>query len=356
MYENLYSYNEDINGKSVWMLFKPNFREEITLFNGKEKILSDGKVTMVGELTWDCGRREFPDIFISEDAQWGLEDNGFSYVLFVTEHTKEIITPLGSEWNKEFNRILKKCKEDYYQKKKKEIRLYFYEASKDRLKSCYLGDDKYCEYSLNRYSKPYCAIDKKYKKPDKDCFILGRIRKTIGLKNSKLLNFIEPMYEISLDFKKHKWDIGDDEYRRNISDLEKILYELLKFTIVKNPNSLEIARIQAHLNCKSKAPKFIKGEFTIKIMDALDTGDTKEVRKLYEILSTPQDCTNVKFELRIKEEITCLPDKNFNIFFENGEFDYLPAKWVYENIHNCTDASGLYLGKITDLTNRYKFY
>ena len=40
-------------------------------------------------------------------------------------------------------------------------------------------------------------------------------------------------------------------------------------------------------------------------------------------------------------------------FFENGEVKYSDARWVYENIHNCTDANGVYLGTLTDMYNFY---
>ena len=282
MYESIYTYSEEINGKMVMMLIKPNFREAITLFSGQNQILSDGKVTMVEELDVN---RQYQDVFVSENAQWGLDDKGHSYLLFVTERTKQIITPLGEMWNKNFNRILKKCKKDYYDKKKKEMRLYFYDTSKGKLKLCYLGDSivssKNFDYDLNRYFVPYCAIDKKYTKPEKDVFIIGRVVKTIGTKNSKLMDFVEPVFQVKLDFEKEKWDFG--EYEENISELEEMLYTLLAFTIKKQHSSLEIARIRAYLKCKQEAPNFIKNHFTINIMDAFDRGNPAKIRELYNV-------------------------------------------------------------------------
>lgn len=357
MYENLYSYNEKINGREVWMVFKPNFREAITLINGKNQISSDGKVTVKGEPVLAGTRSQFPEAFVSEDAQWAVEDDDFAYIIYVTERTNEIITPFGLEWNKEFNRILKRCKDDYYKKKKKEIRLYFYDAVNDKLKLCYL--DGMCSnyenysYSLNRYFSPYCSIDKRYTKPDRDCFIFGRVRKTIGLRNSKLLDFIEPVYTVKPDFERESWDILDSEYRENIYDLEEKLYKLLKFTVTIKRNELEINRVKAYLKCEQENAHFIAKLFTIKIMDAFSKGDVNEIRQLYDVLITPQDCTNVRFKLKLGKEVTCESDKKFNISFENGEYGYVSATWIYKNIHNCTDASAMYLGKVT---NRYNFY
>lgn len=359
MYENIYSYNEEVNGKFVWMIFKPNFREEITLFSGKEKILSDGKVTMVGEL--EPRSSKYQDVFVSENAQWALEDEGYSYTLFVTERTKEIITPLGEEWNKEFNRILQKCKKDYYDKKKKEMRLYFYDVSKEQLKLCYLGDSvkspENFEYDLNRYFVPYCAIDKKYTKPEKDVFILGRVAKTIGTKNSKLMDFVEPVFQVKLDFEKEKLELG--EYADNISKLEEILYTLLAFTTKKQHSPLEIARIQAYLKSKVEEPKFIESQFMINVMDAFNEGNATKLRELYNVLIETQDCTNIKFKLKLKKEVVCRETTRLDVFFENQEVGYLTANWIYKNIQNCTDAKGEFLGIGKDylgvVENRYKF-
>lgn len=298
MYENIYAYNEKFNGKEVWVIFKPNFREELTLFNGENKIFSDGEIKMKGELVLNGTRSKFPDVYTSENAQWVLEDEGYAIRLFVTERTHQIMTPLGEEWNKEFNWLLKKCKDEYYKKKKQEIRLYFYNAEANKLQ-LYFEDMGYYEFKNYNYSlrrlfpiDPFCKIDKRCSRPEKNCFILGRIRKTIGLKNSKLLDFIEPVDIIPLDFEKEKFDFGGYEYKENISDLQKKVYELLKFSITKEYNPLSIARIQAYFKCESKEPKFIAGRFTIEIMDAFNAGDTKKVRKLYEVLNKCQDCTD----------------------------------------------------------------
>ena len=244
----VYQYYEKIKGKTVLMFFNPNLRAEVA-----------------------------------------FEDNHSGYFLDVTEKTKKITTSLGAEWDKEFNRILKKCQKDYIEKKRKEIRLYFYDATSNKLRLCYLSDtgfmsvDNY-EYSLERESDnvPYCAIDKKYARPNKDVFILGRVVRTVGTKDYKLMDFVEPVYEIELDFVKEEWDCG--EYGDSISYLEQALFELLKFTVSKNYSPLEIANIQAYLKCRSEEAVFIARQFIINIMDAFSSGDADRVRKLYEVL------------------------------------------------------------------------
>lgn len=359
MYENIYAYNEEVKGENIWVIFKPNFRESVTLFNGKNKILSDGEIRMEGELVLDGMRCEFPDVYTSENAQWLLEDEGYSFCLFVTERTKEIKTSLGEEWNREFNRLLKKCQKDYWNTRKEEVRLYFYDADTDKLKLCYTdigysNNAKY-KYSLRRLLpiNPFCAIDKRYAKPEKSCFILGRVRKTIGLKNSKLLDFIEPVNKIELDFEKSDWDFGDYAYNENKENLENELFELLRFCIAKEHNLLEVMRIRAYFQDYITEDAKVVTKFKKEIQENFKNGKTKKLRRLSGILRDMQDCTNVKFQLRLTSEIECLPSKRIDIYFENGEQDYLPADWVYNNIDKCTDAKGVYLGS---LQNRYSFY
>ena len=291
MSRRIYYYEEKVNGKYVMMIFMSDFRDKITDFWClSNKILSDGKVTMVGQL--DVSRSMYPEIFISEDAQWALinESNNVDIHLYVTENTREIITPLGDEWNQEFNRILEKSKQDYYEKKQKELRLYFYDASKGQLRLCFFGDsftkDKY-KYDLYRHGVGGCEIDQLCTKPDKDVFIIGRVVKTISRKKcstySTLMDFIEPVFKIELDFKKDESNL--DEYEKNISNLEKMLYNLLIFTIQKQYYSLKIERIRAYLECKFEEPEFIANLFIIKIMDAFSSGDADRVRKLYKDLN-----------------------------------------------------------------------
>jgi len=87
-----------INGKSVLILFKPNFREEITLLGADSEVLSDGDIRLNGELVLNDTRSKFPKVYVSEDAQWVLEKEGnYAYHIFVTERTDIIDTPLGED-------------------------------------------------------------------------------------------------------------------------------------------------------------------------------------------------------------------------------------------------------------------
>lgn len=359
MYENIYTCNEEVNGKSVWIIFKPNFREAVTLYNGEGKILSDGEIRMEGELVLKGTRSEFPDVYTAESAQWLLEDDGYGLILFVTERTKEIKTPLGEEWNKEFNRLLKKCQKDYWSKKKEEVRLYFYDAEKNKLELCYtdIGYSYNAEYkySLKRLLpiNPFCAIDKRYTEPEKSCFILGRVRKTIGLKNSKLMDFIEPVNIIKLDFEKQDWDYRDYAYKEDKDNLESKLFDLLKFNIAKRHDSLEVMRIRAYFQNYTAEDVKIVSQFKKQIQESFKRGKAEELRNLSNILENKQNCTNAKFQLKLEHELECSSSDRIDIYFENGETDYMPADWVFDNINRCTDAKGIYLGNVR---NRYSFY
>ena len=353
MYENIYTYEADVKGKAVRLLFKPNFKEEVTICNENTKLLSDGEIRKV-RLDGRCiGSQDEYVVYVSENAQWLLKDKGDYIGLYVTEKTYEIITPLGENWNHEFKWLLKKCKRDYYDKKRGEIRLYFYEANSDRLKLCY-EDNNYrkCKYSLKRVFNPYCSIDKKYTKPKKSCFILGRVRKTIGLNNSKLLDFIEPVYRIELDFERKYWDYGGYEYKENKSMLEGVLLDLLCFCISENCKLIEENRVKAYLKMNTSNEDAI-AKFRDKIWLAFKDSDLAELRKLYWVLNKMQDCTDVKFELRLSSEKKCEPSDLILVYFANGEECCKDAEWVYQNIYNCMDANGIYLGS---LERRYNFY
>jgi len=230
MYENLYDYSETINGIYVSIQFKPNFREEITaVTNNYQLEVERGEITLKERF-----RQYNRNVCVSEEAQWVLVNytDLQAYELFVTERTQNINTSLGEEWNKEFNRLLKKCKEQYAQEKKEEIRLYFYDSITNRVRLCHI-DMWYSItetiYSLDRPFVPYCDIDKKYPKPEKDCFILGRVQKTIGTKNSKLMDFIQPVHKLELDFEPEGL-FGDSE----VGALERILFKLLRKAIQKD--------------------------------------------------------------------------------------------------------------------------
>ena len=167
------------------------------------------------------------------------------------------------------------------------------------------------------------------------------------------MDFIEPVHLIKLDFVKEEFDFG--EYKEDIQVLAHILFQLLEFYIEKEPSSetVEYIRTAAYIHSKHGEDADVIEEYKKEIWNAFKKGDVQTLRKLYAVMYTPQDCTGVKFELRLKEEANCQPDKNLDIYYKNGERECREAKWIAEHIEQCIDASVTYLGKLVD---RYNFY
>ena len=67
---------------------------------------------------------------------------------------------------------------------------------------------------------------------------------------------------------------------------------------------------------------------------------------------TPQDCSNVEFELRLKKEVEYSPSTELEVYFVNGEEEYKTAEWIAKNISRCKDRNVVYF----ELRNRYNFF
>lgn len=353
MYENLFWLGDGmINGNRACVHIKPNFHGEITTTLDPKKFYSNGSINFEPEEMNGLGRTTTHYIVsVSDETDWLLEDEGYCYHLYVIERTKEISTSFGEEFDRQLNKLFKEAKRKYYQKKQEEIRLYFYDAKKDWLVLCQVTEKRNhygLKYRLERYEfHSKSAIDKSCEKPTSDCFILGRIKRTIGLKYYKLLDFIEPVYTIYPDFYLENNNIWDrDEYRANLVDLEFALEELLSFTIKKEYSEKDVAcrRVAAYQH-KEKADI---AAFNKEIQQTFKAGYVPKIRQLYYVLTEQMDCSNEKFELRLKksEEVSCT--RFMSIYYENGESDIRPAIWIFKNIDRCTDSTGRYLGSLRD--------
>ena len=147
MYKKLHVQSEikSYNGKKVHITISiiPDFREaviELTRFEEKSTILSDGKVTIKDELIV-CEETDTKKnrrvVRVSKNAHWVLmatkyKEDYVIYEIYITERTKIIKTSLGNEVDEEFNRFIEECKRTYSERKKNEKRLYFYDAIKDK--------------------------------------------------------------------------------------------------------------------------------------------------------------------------------------------------------------------------------
>lgn len=208
------------------------------------------------------------EIKIPSDTQWIVIQDSDIYYVYVTEWTKKI---QGFEESSNLQKKMEKTQKEYRQQKLMEKRLYFYDSDKERLDqldNVFYGE---CQYDLTRDA--YQAIDQRYVKPKEDCFILGRVRRTIVTKTGKYLDFIEPIAKFKLGNELHRFKY----------EITYVLSEMLRFTVQKeNPNALQVARIESKMHYDVQ-------EFIKEINSALETGSIEKVTFLYKVLFKPQN-------------------------------------------------------------------
>lgn len=294
---------------------------------------------------------EKKEISIPLGAQWVLEvDNYQDFHVTVTEYTKTLQTPLREEMNQIINQKVKEAQKDYQKRKRTEKRLYSYDAMKGRLELYTDGatyGDSGCKYRLDRLFTPYFAIDKRYTAPKESCFILGKVRRTIGTKDGKLMDFIEPVAKFQLDEDECFWD--------GASWLGNRIFSMLRCSIQKEePSELRASRIQSKLHCSVQ-------EFLKMLNEALKAGDVEKVKEFYNVIHEPQDCSKAKFQIlkglleapmEKEKELCCYATIEHWIKYENGELEEKPASWIAENIDRCTNKKVTYLEKL----QKYNFY
>lgn len=292
---------------------------------------------------------EEKEIFLPSATEWILETSSITenIYVYVTEYTKRIQTPIDDEMNNIINEKVKEAQREYRKRKKTEKRLYFYDAMNVRLSLYKDGggfyDDK-CRYPLNRPFTPYQALDKRYPEPKESCFILGRVRRTIGTKDGELMDFIEPIAEFEYE---EEDDLFGNEKRR----LGNCLFAMLRFSISKEePTGVTAARIKNQMHCTVQ-------EFLIQLDKALEAGDIENINFLSNVLYEQQDCSNAKFQIvehsfEEKKELHVSSTDSIWIRYENEELGAKSAEWIAENICKCTNA------KVSQqlLTEKYIFY
>lgn len=287
MYEHLYSlYEEKVNGRNIVVCIIPNFREDVGIFNENLKVS-----TSSGDYRIESVHRDYKDIFVPEDTQWVIiQENRFPFTrIIITEYTKKINSDYGVEWNKIFNDIRIKAQKQYYNKKNSEVRLYFWDSTKKRLKLCLNHREfTYCssESKLSYYHQSFHngqALDQKYTNPQYDCFILGKVHKTIGTKNGKLFDYIEPISEIKPDFGEQD-NIFTSFYYSDIEDLETLILNLLVLCIThtdKGVSAILPNKVPSTSHEKDESSEF--NRYLNDVRKALSDGNTQELRILEEM-------------------------------------------------------------------------
>lgn len=356
MAQIIFSKPFHVGKRSTFVFILPHLKDAIDIFSNAKEITTSSS-EYVTKRNHNFSSDEW--IHVPENTEWVVITEGSSADIYITEHTKKIEgVDFGNGLTDLYNNFIQQTKNEYFKKKKTEVRLYFWDSQKKRLRLC--SDSKtssFCPsdeiaYYVRHFSAGQ-AIDKRYKTPEQDCFILGKIRKTIGTHNSKLFDYIEPIIEIKLDFVKEEWDFGD--FRRNVDSLEEILLNLFVFCTCYNNEKTEdvkFDRIRAYLrNTKHLDSPDIQ-VFMDEVKTAFKKGDVKQLRKLEDVVYTPQDCSNVAFTMKYEDEdFTCGSNKHFTILFENGESNYVSAEWIYQNRHLCRNAIVVYY----EFRNKYNF-
>ncbi|MCI8699763.1 MAG: hypothetical protein HFJ47_00275 [Clostridia bacterium] len=347
MFNRLFSMVYLVNDRNIHVIIVPNFKNSICeLEDTMEVITSSGMYPST-----DCqGDSEFIDV--PESTTWVITTKDIHTCIYITEYTKEITVDIGNGMNSIFNQLINETTKAYYNKKKREIRLYFWSSRKETLKLCKqhpdlssVNSDSPLAYYLPTTSSAGQAIHKRFAKPDQDCFILGRVRRTLITRDSRqTFDFIEPISKVNLDFVKNGQNSVN--FRKNIDLLATALLDLLFFCIINtnaSTESLKYKRILAYIRTAYDADAVDIKLYIKEVKVAFKEGNLVKLRNLSKILNTPQDCSNVKFELCCKQEITCNPTSTLLVRFSNGETVYKTAEWIYQNRAMCTNSIILYL-------------
>lgn len=155
----LFNEKEERKGNYFQVILYSDFRN-IGIFKEKAKYYSDGQVSGID--------REV--VNISNDATWVLEVdetyvNITFYNLYVLEETTEIKLQLEDEFNSILQKLFNKVKIGYQQEKRKQIALFYYQNS----------DDKLIPISKSLANKRVKEQIKSSLSLDEDCYIIARM-------------------------------------------------------------------------------------------------------------------------------------------------------------------------------------
>ncbi len=355
MFKYLFSMSSTINGRSINVHIITSFKEDIGTFTDVKKVATFPKAYSI-----EIDKNYSTNIKVPEDTQLAVVEHS-SIDIFIAEFAKKIMINLGNEFTL-FNRLISEVKNEYSQKKQREVRLYFWSSQKQKLRLCFDNSDI-------RSNKPNAQIayylrnsdghiiSKFYEKPKYDCFILGRVRQTIGCQNSKLLDCIEPISEIKLGFDAK--ECGAKKFQDNLNFLEELLLYLFVFCTINNAESTESIEYKRALAYVCTIHKMTAPDIHVyidEVKEAFKEGNVSDLKRLISILKSPQDCSGLKFKLALKKKpITCNPTSKLAILYENGEIAYETAQWIFNNLYNCTNATISDVNYIME-RNKYNFF
>lgn len=339
MFKYLFSMSYTLGKRTINVHIISSFKEDIGTFTDVKKI-----TTFPKEYSIEIDNNYSTNIRVPEDTQLAIVEHS-SIDIFIAEFAKKIMINLDNEFAM-FNRLISAVKNEYFKKKQHEIRLYFWNSQKKKLRLCFDNADirsnkpnaQIAYYLRNSDGQ---TISKFYEKPKYDCFLLGRVRQTVGTQDSKLFDCIEPISEIKLDFEEK--ECGSKKFQDNLNFLEELLLYLFVFCTIHNVESTESIEYKRALAYVCKIHKMVSPDIHVyinEVKEAFKEGNVSKLRTLVSILKSPQDCSNLKFKLGFKKKpITCKSTSKLGILYENDEVAYKTAQWIFNNLSNCTDAT-----------------
>ena len=232
MYE-IFSKSAIIDDRLISICILPEFRFYVTTCTeeNKERFFSDKEIHFI-----DVHYKNHYGVCPSMDATWLLEDlSQGEYMLYVTEKAREINTSFGENVNYKLTRFLMDSKREYYKSKHSNLYLYVYYRNTRRLALCGKNkalDGSDVQYSLSRMHTIKSIVDKEFEEPLCDCFMIGKVVRTIGSKkDGKHIDFVEPVYQIK--FGKHLMALTEYDRKMEIRYFSDMILLLMRFLIKK---------------------------------------------------------------------------------------------------------------------------
>ena len=223
----LFTYQGEIMKKDIMFIFLPDFRQDVTVYKkgSTKKFYTD---TGLYSYRIRFEDQEYHRVYAPRGVKWFLEKEQNVFIFYVVPWTKEIITQFGERFNRKLNEIFKDARRNYYATKQRELRLYFYESGSGQITNvCNESVEELCDkyqYLLSDDGVRESFIGGEFYKTTEDCFIIGRVKTTLGTNKGELVNAVEPIIRIYAE---------DSPEQSNNEELQQILLDLLKFTVRK---------------------------------------------------------------------------------------------------------------------------
>lgn len=252
----------------------------IGIFKEKAKYYSDGQVSGID--------REV--VNISNDATWVLEvdetyGNITFYNLYVLEETTEIKLQLEDEFNSILQKLFNKVKIGYQQEKRKQIALFYYQNS----------DDKLIPISKSLANKRVKEQIKSSLSLDEDCYIIARM---------DVYDVREPI----------KFGIGLSEElkikNKEILDLygfglNALLWHLFQFYVNRNIEYLDYFYMREYIQKKYGEEEVKKGGIIEKFSNAIWNNcinlNISEMVEQYKVINKKYTHPSGQFKMNLNE-------------------------------------------------------